>query len=69
MERQRAAARASAKFKMAQGLDYTGADTVFTGYETLTEKDAEVVALVATNKERSTPTASRLTGLKPAANA
>ena len=47
MERQRAAARASAKFKMAQGLDYTGADTVFTGYETLTEKDAEVVALYA----------------------
>lgn len=45
MERQRAAARASAKFKMAAGLAYSGADTVFTGYETLDEKDAEVVAL------------------------
>ena len=45
MERQRAAARASAKFKMAAGLAYSGADTVFTGYETLVEKNAEVVAL------------------------
>lgn len=45
MERQRAAARASAKFKMALGLDYSGVDTVFTGYDTLVEKDAEVLAL------------------------
>ena len=45
MERQRAAARASAKFKMALGLDYAGPDTVFTGYESLVEKDAEVIAL------------------------
>ncbi|MDO5532034.1 alanine--tRNA ligase [Sutterella sp.] len=47
MERQRAAARASAKFKMSLGLAYSGADTVFTGYETLEEKGAEVIALYA----------------------
>ena len=47
MERQREAARASAKFKMSLGLDYRGADTVFTGYDTLTEKGAEVIALYA----------------------
>ena len=45
MARQREAARANAKFKMAQGLEYTGADTVFTGYETLEQKDAKVIAL------------------------
>lgn len=45
MERQRAAARASAKFKMAAGLEYSGADTVFTGYETLAETGAKVIAL------------------------
>ena len=45
MQRQRDAARASAKFKMAQGLEYNGADTVFTGYETLEEKGARVLAL------------------------
>lgn len=47
MERQREAARASAKFKMSLGLDYRGADTVFTGYDALTEKGAEVIALYA----------------------
>ena len=45
MQRQRDAARANAKFKMAQGLEYTGPDTVFTGYETLEEKDATVLAV------------------------
>ena len=45
MARQREAARASAKFKMAAGLEYTGADTVFTGYETLEENEATVLAL------------------------
>ena len=45
MEEQRAAARANAKFKMAAGLEYTGAETVFTGYEALEEKGAEVIAL------------------------
>ena len=45
MEEQRAAARANAKFKMAAGLEYTGAETVFTGYESLEEKGAEVIAL------------------------
>lgn len=45
MERQRAAARANAKFKMAAGLKYDGAETVFTGYDALTEEDAEVLAL------------------------
>ena len=45
MEEQRAAARASAKFKMAAGLEYTGADTVFTGYDAAEEKGAKVLAL------------------------
>ncbi len=45
MAEQRAAARANAKFKMAAGLEYSGADTVFTGYSSLEEKGAEVVAL------------------------
>ena len=45
MARQREAARASAKFKMAAGLEYTGADTVFTGYETLEENEATVLAV------------------------
>lgn len=45
MARQREAARANAKFKMAAGLEYTGADTVFTGYDHLEESDAKVIAL------------------------
>ena len=44
MARQREAARANAKFKMALGLEYTGADTKFTGYETLSEDAATVTA-------------------------
>ena len=45
MARQREAARTNAKFKMALGLEYTGADTQFTGYTTLTEDAAKVLAL------------------------
>lgn len=45
MNRQREAARASAKFKMALGLEYNGDNTVFTGYDTLEETDARVLAL------------------------
>jgi alanyl-tRNA synthetase len=45
MERQRALARASAKFKMAQGLEYSGASTTFHGYEHLTCEHSKVVAL------------------------
>lgn len=45
MNRQREAARANAKFKMAAGLAYEGADTVFTGYDTLREEGAKVLAL------------------------
>ena len=45
MARQREAARANAKFKMALGLEYTGADTVFTGYESLSEQGSTVLAL------------------------
>ena len=44
---QREKARASAKFKMAAGLDYQGPSTVFTGYESVSEKDTKVVALFA----------------------
>jgi len=45
MQRQREQARASAKFKMAAGLAYTGADTAFHGYEHLTCEHSKVVAL------------------------
>ncbi|TAM54876.1 MAG: alanine--tRNA ligase [Paraburkholderia sp.] len=45
MSRQREQARAAGKFKMAQGLDYTGAKTTFHGYEESIFDDAKVVAL------------------------
>ena len=45
MNRQREQARASAKFKMAAGLAYSGVDTTFHGYEHLVCETAKVVAL------------------------
>jgi len=45
MARQREQARAAGKFKMAQGLDYSGAKTTFHGYEEIVFDDAKVVAL------------------------
>ena len=45
MNRQRDQARAAGKFKMAQGLDYSGAPTVFHGYDTLNKDSAKVLAL------------------------
>ncbi|HEV3106774.1 MAG TPA: alanine--tRNA ligase [Trinickia sp.] len=45
MSRQREQARAAGKFKMAQGLDYSGAKTTFHGYEEQIFDDAKVVAL------------------------
>ena len=45
MSRQREQARASAKFKMAAGLEYRGADTTFHGYEHLVCEHSKVVAL------------------------
>jgi alanyl-tRNA synthetase len=44
MERQRDQARAAGKFKMAEGLVYSGAQTVFEGYDHL-ERHAKVLAL------------------------
>ena len=44
MDKQRERARAASTFKMAGGVEYTGAKTVFDGYDTLAE-DARVVAL------------------------
>ena len=44
MARQRSAARAAGKFKMAAGVTYNGAKTRFVGYDTL-QHDATVVAL------------------------
>jgi alanyl-tRNA synthetase len=44
MDRQRERARAASSFKAADGLDYSGAKTVFDGYDTLAE-DARIVAL------------------------
>lgn len=45
MTRQREQARAAGKFKMAAGLEYTGAKTTFHGYEKLALDHAKVVAL------------------------
>ena len=45
MNRQRAQARASAKFKMAAGLSYSGAPTTFHGYEHLQCETCKVTAL------------------------
>jgi len=45
MTRQREQARAAGKFKMAQGLEYTGANTTFHGYEHLTHEGAKVTAI------------------------
>ncbi|HZW76212.1 MAG TPA: alanine--tRNA ligase, partial [Caldimonas sp.] len=42
---QRERARASAKFRMAQGLEYSGGASTFHGYETLTHDDARVTAV------------------------
>ena len=45
MERQREQARAAGKFKMAEGLTYEGASTVFHGYDTLQWPQARVTAV------------------------
>ncbi len=45
MNRQREQARAAGKFKMAQGLEYTGAATAFHGYEHLVCERALVTAI------------------------
>jgi alanyl-tRNA synthetase len=45
MNRQREQARAAGKFKMAAGLEYTGAATTFHGYEHLSREGAKVTAV------------------------
>ncbi|MBK9361151.1 MAG: alanine--tRNA ligase [Rubrivivax sp.] len=45
MNRQREQARASAKFKMAAGLSYSGDDTAFHGYEHLVCEHSKVTAI------------------------
>ena len=45
MQRQREQARAKAKFKMAQGLEYGGVATAFHGYEHLVCEHAKVTAI------------------------
>jgi len=45
MQRQREMARAKAKFKMAQGLEYEGAATAFHGYEHLVCEHSKVTAI------------------------
>lgn len=45
MNRQREQARAAGKFKMAQGLEYSGAETVFHGYDELAREGTKVTAL------------------------
>lgn len=44
MQRQKSQARAAGKFKLGAGLDYSGAATIFHGYDTLAH-DATVLAL------------------------
>ncbi len=45
MQRQREQARAAAKFRMAAGLEYSGADTAFHGYEHLVCEHSQVTAI------------------------
>jgi alanyl-tRNA synthetase len=45
MQKQRDQARASGKFKVAQGLEYVGKPTQFHGYDTLNQEGAIVTAL------------------------
>ncbi len=45
MARQREQARAAGKFKMAQGLEYSGVPTAFHGYDGLVHEGAKVTAL------------------------
>jgi alanyl-tRNA synthetase len=45
MNRQREQARAAGKFKMAAGLEYTGAPTTFHGYDQLTHEGSKVTAV------------------------
>jgi alanyl-tRNA synthetase len=45
MQRQREQARAAGKFKMQQGLEYSGVDTAFHGYEHLVCETSKVTAL------------------------
>ena len=51
MQEQRDKARASAKFKMAAGLDYNGADTTFTGYTETEHQGSKVIALYLDGEE------------------
>ncbi len=45
MQRQREQARAAGKFKMAQGLSYSGEPTQFSGYEHLTQEAVKITAV------------------------
>ena len=45
MARQREQARAAGKFKMAQGLEYSGVPTTFHGYDALVHEGCKVVAV------------------------
>ena len=45
MQKQRDQARAAGKFKVAQGLEYSGKSTQFHGYDTLKHEGAKVMAL------------------------
>ncbi len=45
MNRQRDQARAAGKFKMAAGLEYSGANTTFHGYDQLVHEGAKVTAI------------------------
>ncbi|PIM51597.1 alanine--tRNA ligase [Roseateles chitinivorans] len=51
LEEQKDRGRQAGKFKMAQGLAYSGAATTFHGYDHLTREDAKVVALYVDGSE------------------
>ncbi|MEO6895785.1 MAG: alanine--tRNA ligase, partial [Caldimonas sp.] len=57
LDEQRQRARASAKFKMAQGLEYGGGASTFHGYETLSHEAAKVTAIYVDGAAVSTANA------------
>jgi alanyl-tRNA synthetase len=53
MGRQRTQARAAGKFKVAQGLEYSGGETTFHGYDKLAHDSARVVAIYVDGSQAS----------------
>jgi alanyl-tRNA synthetase len=58
MEKQKSTARAAGKFEMAAGIEYSGAKTVFVGYETLSD-ESKIIALYVNGSAAQTVTAGQ----------